>query len=273
MSSLSRSYPHPSFDCGEQIAEALINQTLDRAIGSSYVYSDLSFITLMYVVGQVVMVHGLVSPQDLSSSCASYQATGVRRQCYFEAFVRTRIFAPLGMTESGYLPAFDRWGDCAPAENGTTVHPLCFQGQVSDGNAYVLGGIAGHAGVFSHVRDLSLFMHDLMFTNSLLLPSTVSLFTRQYNHSQSSRALGWNTNDPTVDDEGWNLSCGTMSSQTYMHTGYTGTMLCLDPTLKYYVALLTNRVYPTDAAGSGAIHLVRQMFTTIVRSIMTDQMI
>jgi len=88
------------------------------------------------------------------------------------------------------------------------------------------------------------------------------------NHSQSSRALGWNTNDPNAFDQGWDLSCGTMSARTFMHTGYTGTMVCMDPELGYYVVLLTNRVYPTDAAGSGQIHLIRQNFTTKVREVL-----
>merc|ERR1712137_1020844 len=55
------------------------------------------------------------------------------------------------------------------------------------------------------------------------LNTTASYFTTEYNHTQSCRALGWSTNDPTVTDEGWNLSCGNLSSKTWTHIGYTGT--------------------------------------------------
>lgn len=97
------------------------------------------------------------------------------------------------------------------------------QGQVSDGNAYALGGIAGHAGLFSNVRDLSVLMHGWMWAtpnDSWLNSTTASLWIKEYNHSQSSRALGWNTNDPNAPDQGWGLSCGRLSSKTFMHLGY-----------------------------------------------------
>lgn len=256
-----------SFECGKKIFQGLLAQPTVRPVNVQYVYSDLSFITLMYVVGTVVMNQKLVPESALLPACSGGEH-GVLLQCYYEAFVRTKVFFPLEMHDTQFLPSQSLWGNCAPAENRTAMLDKCFQGQVSDGNAYVMGGIAGHAGLFSHVQDLALFMHDIMFANTLLNATTVQLFAKEHNHSQSSRALGWNTNDPDAPDQGWGLSCGTMSAQTFMHTGYTGTMICLDPVLKYYVVLLTNRVYPTDAAGSGQIHLIRQNFTTKVREVM-----
>ena len=87
----------------------------------------------------------------------------------------------------------------------------------------MLGGIAGHAGLFSTVSDLSILMNELMFDNVLFNQSTVKLFIKQYNHKQSSRALGWNTNDITAQpDGGWDESCGTLSKETFTHVGYTG---------------------------------------------------
>jgi CubicO group peptidase (beta-lactamase class C family) len=257
-----------SFDCGGKIFAGLLATPTVRPVNVQYVYSDLSFITLMYVVGQVVMSQSLVPATALLPACGSSTEKGTLLQCYYEAFVRTKVFFPLEMHDTQFLPSQALWGNCAPAENRTSMLEVCFQGQVSDGNAYVLGGIAGHAGLFTHVQDLSLFMHDVMFTNRLLNATTVRLFSTEYNHTQSSRALGWNTNDPDAYDQGWDLSCGTMSARTFMHTGYTGTMVCMDPELGYYVVLLTNRVYPTDAAGSGQIHLIRQNFTTKVREVL-----
>jgi len=86
----------------------------------------------------------------------------------------------------------------------------------------------------------------------------------EYNNSQSSRALGWNTNDPTVFDEGWDLSCGAMSPFTFTHTGYTGTQICGDPQNQFFTVLLTNRVYPTDAPGTAKIRATRQAFNSAV---------
>lgn len=87
-----------------------------------------------------------------------------------------------------------------------------------------MGGIAGHAGLFSRADEVLRLMELWMFPNKypgvFLNTTTTSLFTKEYNHSQSSRALGWNTNDPTVFDEGWDQSCGTLSSTTYMHLGW-----------------------------------------------------
>jgi len=123
------------------------------------------------------------------------------------------------------------------------------QGTVSDGNAFAMGGIAGHAGIFSNVDDLYVLMNRYMFASPddpILNSTTTDFFTKEYNHSQSSRALGWNTNDPTVFDYGWGLLCGNMSANTFMHVGYTGTELCGDKDRGLITILLTNRVYPTD---------------------------
>lgn len=126
------------------------------------------------------------------------------------------------MVHTGFLPALDKWPSCAPTENDTDYRHEVMQGQVHDENSYALGGIAGHAGVFSTAPDLFILMNRLMFAqenDDYLNKTTVKLFTTEYNHTQSSRALGWNTNDPTVYDEGWNLTCGSMSAETFMHLG------------------------------------------------------
>eukprot|EP01092_Planopodium_desertum_P015796 TRINITY_DN852_c0_g3_i1.p1 TRINITY_DN852_c0_g3~~TRINITY_DN852_c0_g3_i1.p1 ORF type:complete len:132 (-),score=5.66 TRINITY_DN852_c0_g3_i1:529-924(-) len=98
--------------------------------------------------------------------------------------------------------------------------------------------------------------------SKILNSTTTTFFTTEYNHSQSSRALGWNTNDPTVFDQGWNNSCGNLSAQTFMHLGFTGTEMCADPVNKIITILLTNRVYPNDS--NTKIQLVRQLFNQAV---------
>ncbi len=88
----------------------------------------------------------------------------------------------------------------------------------------------------------------------------MGLFSTEFNHSQSSRALGWNTNDPGAPDYGWNLSCGGLSARTFMHTGYSGTEVCIDPVSRMFTVLLTNRVYPNDPKVS--IAAARREFNT-----------
>lgn len=97
------------------------------------------------------------------------------------------------------------------------------QGQVSDQNAYALGGIAGHAGLFSTARELFTLLHTLLFASStdpFVNATTVTKFTTVYNVTQSSRALGWDTNNYAISDY---LGCGNLSSTSWTHTGYTGT--------------------------------------------------
>lgn len=229
-------------------------------------------ITLMFAVGRVVIDNSLVSTEDLIPRCRNKQlGEGARMQCAYEAFVRTQVFEPLGMNDTGFLPMGDRRGLCAPTgvpaiENVSTI----LQGRVEDGNAFNLGGISGHAGVFSTAPDVAKLMNMYMFARGsagdLLSADTKALFTREYNHSQSSRALGWNTNDPAVPDEGWDLTCGNLSAKTYMHIGYTGTMICADPERNIFTILLTNRVYPTSK--NPKIGQVRRDFNNAVVDIL-----
>jgi len=246
-----------------------MNQTLANPVGSTYVYSDLSMITLMYVVGTLALDLGYINTNDLLPQCVGQTAHGVMEQCYYEAYVRKYVFLPLGMKNTMFLPPKNLWANCAPTENDTSYLNRVIQGQVSDGNSYALGGIAGHAGLFSNLMDMSILMRRLMFAaesdDVFLNRTTVQFFITEFNHSQSSRALGWNTNDPTVFDYGWNQTCGEMSAKTFTHTGYTGTQLCGDPTRKLITILLTNRVYPTDT--NNQIRQVRKDFNTAVVNI------
>ena len=143
-----------------------------------------------------------------------------------------------------------------------------------------MGGISGHAGVFSTVRDMSQLAANLLaaVTESseyeghfLLNTSTVRLFSTLYNSSQSSRALGWDTNSYSVTDYGYSNSCGTLSEQTFMHIGYTGTCICIDPLNQVWSVVLTNRVYNcqgqscTDPDSSTNTKAVYNKFNSILR--------
>jgi len=258
-------HPQENFSCRKKIYESLLNQTLQNPVGSIYIYSDLSMITLMYVVGSLAKSLGYIHSSDLIKNCPQTEHPSIY-QCYYEAYVRIYILEPLKMKQTGFLQLQSDWSSCAPCENDTYYLHRVIQGQVSDGNAYALGGIAGHAGIFSNVVDLYTLMNRLMFSSPtddiFLNTTTVKFFTTEYNHTQSSRALGWNTNDPTVPDYGWDLLCGNMSSITWMHVGFTGTELCGDPQRELITILLTNRVYPT--ATNRKIENLRRKFNSAV---------
>jgi CubicO group peptidase (beta-lactamase class C family) len=273
------SHPEENFSCRAQIYNSLLSQTLENPVGAKYVYSDLSFLTLMWVSGKVVYDnadHYGITPRDLLPNCL-VDVTGdaasapALYQCYYEAFARKRVFEHLQLADTGFLPPASVWGQCAPAENDTVYEKRVIQGQVSDGNAYALGGIAGHAGLFSTATDAFTLAHTILFqqdSGKFLNATTVKLFRTEYNHSQSSRALGWNTNDPTVFDYGWGLSCHSLSAATFMHLGYTGTQICIDPVREVITILLTNRVYPTDK--NIKIQDLRRMYNSAVVNVLNS---
>ncbi len=161
-----------------------------------------------------------------------------------EAFVRERILAPLGMRETLFKPPAELWPRIAPTERdpwrGRLVH-----GEVHDENAFAMGGVAPHAGLFGTAGDLARFA-QMMLNGGVLdgrrivSRETVELFTRKAGIPSSDRALGWDTKSA----EG--SSAGTLfSPRSFGHTGFTGTSMWIDPERQLYVILLTNRVHPT----------------------------
>jgi len=256
-------HPALSFSCQQKVFASLLNQSLATPVGAQYVYSDLSMITLMYVVGNLARSLGYVRSSDLIPGCD--QGTAASDQCYYEAYARLYIFEELGMLNTGFLPAPSAYQLCAPTSNDTTYRHQVAQGTVNDGNSYAMGGIAGHAGLFTNVLDVHTLMNAIMFTPSAvgLSEATVALFIKEYNNTQSSRALGWDTNDPTSNDEGDNCTCATLSSTTFMHTGYTGTLICADPVRHLIALFFTNRVYPV-VTNEKILH-ARQLFNSLVQ--------
>ena len=125
---------------------------------------------------------------------------------------------------------------------------------MQDENAYVLGGVAGHAGLFSTAEDMARFAHVLLLGGSPIVRlETVALFTRRESEPVgTSRALGWDT-PSTPSQSGKYFAPGS-----YGHLGYTGTSLWIDPSRQLSIALLTNRTWP-DCANQ-AIKEVRPKF-------------
>ncbi len=155
-----------------------------------------------------------------------------------DQFVTRRVFTPLGMGHTRFgVP--DGWrARTAPTEVAPPRgYPL--RGEVHDENAFMLGGVAGHAGLFGTAADLAVFAQMLLEGGRLgavriVADSTVALFTRR---TAGRRALGWDTCDGLA-------GCGTqMSPRAFGHTGFTGTSLWIDPERDLFVVLLTNRVH------------------------------
>lgn len=255
-------HPKLSFSCIPKIYESVLRQTLQNPVGAVYVYSDLSMITAAFTFGKLIQQHNLVSASDLLPSCASTLSGHAAYHCYFEAFVRTQLVQKLGMARSGFLLDPSRYPMATPTWNDTTYRHELLQGVVSDENAFASGGYAGHAGFWSTTSDTYLLTKALMFGDSFVRHSTVEMFTKVYNLSQSSRALGWDTNDYTMNTY---RGCATLSPKTYTHLGYTGTETCNDPERKLITILLTNRVYPGKTNSMDLIHALRQSFNTAVQ--------
>jgi CubicO group peptidase (beta-lactamase class C family) len=163
-----------------------------------------------------------------------------------DVFLQERIFGPLGMTDTYFRPPAQLRGRIAPTEvTPPRGYPL--RGEVHDENAYALGGVAGHAGLFSTAADLSIYAQMMLNGGSyngvrVLADSTVRLFTRR---AAGTRALGWDTCNAGGSGSG---SCGVMMGEAaYGHTGFTGTSLWIDPERDMFVVLLANRVHAARA--------------------------
>src|SRR5690349_630274 len=154
------------------------------------------------------------------------------------------IFEPLGMTNTMYLPPKKIWPTIAPTEFDKQYRHRQIQGEVHDENAAAIGGVSGHAGVFSTAPDLAAFCQ--MYLNGgvyahqrILRRATVAQFTTPQQLSGGTRTLGWAVPTPG------GLSGNYFSAHSYGHTGFTGTSIWIDPDRQLFVVFLTNRVHPT----------------------------
>jgi len=187
--------------------------------GSRSVYSDFGMILLGEVLSRVAG-----EPLDV--------------------FVRHRVFEPLAMRDTMYLPPAELLPRIAPTEDDPW-RGLVVRGEVHDENTAAMGGVAPHAGLFGTAGDLARFARMLMNggvleEHRIVSRETVELFTRRAGIPGSDRALGWDTKSA----EG--SSAGTLfSPRSFGHTGFTGTSLWIDPEREVFVILLTNRVHPT----------------------------
>lgn len=193
--------------------------------GTTYVYSDVSMMATQEVIEAV---------------------TGKT----LDAVVRDQITAPLGMHDTMYNPPKSLWPRVAATEYQPWTGRTMIQGTVHDENAYCLGGVAGHAGVFSTAHDIAVLAQTILNGGSygtarIMSPDYVRLLMTNYNQKfpGDSHGLGYEL------DQRWYMD-GLSSPVTMGHTGYTGTSIVIDPLSHSFVILLTNRVHPTRDWGS-----------------------
>ncbi|MGQ0713343.1 MAG: serine hydrolase domain-containing protein [Gemmatimonadaceae bacterium] len=160
-----------------------------------------------------------------------------------DVYLARHVTGPLGMTSTMYRPDASLRGRIAPTEYDPWRQRL-IRGDVHDENAYMLGGVSGHAGLFSTAADLARFARMMLNGGILdgariLRPQTIAQFTAVQDPGLSHRALGWET------PSGRNSAGARMSARAFGHTGFTGTSLWMDPEQGAFVLLLSNRVNPS----------------------------
>ena len=209
--------------------------------GTAFRYSDINFI----VLGEVVQ---RVSKTPL------------------EKFVASEVYAPLKMVNTGYLPPQEKLALIAPTEvvNGTP-----FRGVVHDPTARKMGGVAGHAGLFTTAADLARYARMLLNLGELegvrvFKPETVKLMTsvQTPDAADTRRGLGWDIDSSYSGPRGEIFPVGS-----YGHTGWTGTSLWIDPFSKTFIIFLSNRNHPDE---SGSVVPLRRLLGSLAAQSVPD---
>lgn len=208
--------------------------------GTKFIYSDVGFI----ILGELV--------ERLSG-------------WNVHEFSQRFIFQPLGMRETGYLPDATLQARAAPTEQR---EGRWIRGEVHDPRAFRLGGVAGHAGLFSTASDLAVYAQMLLNQGEyqgvrVLQPHTVSLMTQPQDvPGGSRRALGWDVRS------GYSINRGDLfSARAFGHGGFTGTVMWIDPELDLFFLFLSNRVHPD---GKGLVNPLAGRIGTVIAAAVVD---
>jgi uncharacterized protein YbbC (DUF1343 family)/CubicO group peptidase (beta-lactamase class C family) len=242
----------------DQVIKRLIQEPLRNPPGAKFVYSDINYIALGEVVHRV---SGL--PLD--------------------EFARQNIFLPLGMRDTGFRPNANLRGRIAPTEqrrgqlsylgdkpqDSEVDADKWLRGEVHDPTSYRMGGVAGHAGLFSTADDLAIYCQMILNGGEykgvrILAPLTVAEMTRPRLVSDTgwTRGLGWDINSSFSTNRGDLFPLGSFG-----HTGFTGTSFWIDPASQMFVVFLSNRVHPD---GKGDVAALRGRVASIAGGAVTD---
>jgi CubicO group peptidase (beta-lactamase class C family) len=222
----------------DALSQALLKLPLEAAPGTRAEYSDPGFMLLG-------------------------KALEARMKEPFAAWVHREVLRPLGMTATGFLPPPADRSSIPPTEEDTWFRHRRIQGEVQDENAWLLNGVAGHAGLFSNIPDLLRFGEAILAANErdgktpLFEPATVRQFAQKQGPAGSSWALGWDT------PSGESMSGHRFSAHTIGHLAFSGCSLWIDLEDRVAVALLTNRTWPDRR--SQPIRKARPAFHDAVR--------
>ncbi|HXI25005.1 MAG TPA: exo-beta-N-acetylmuramidase NamZ domain-containing protein [Pyrinomonadaceae bacterium] len=254
----------PDFDLRErwtgydEAIKHLYREPLRTPPGMRFVYSDINYIALGEVVHRV---SGLM----------------------LDEFARRNVFAPLGMRDTGFNPNSSLRARIAPTEkrrgqmnylgdsgaNAGAEGEQWLRGQVHDPTSFRMGGVAGHAGLFSTANDLAIFCQMLLNGGvyngvRILSPMTIATMTRPRAVSETgaARGLGWDLATTFSSNKGDLFPLGSFG-----HTGFTGTSIWIDPAGDSFVIFLSNRVHPD---GKGDVGPLRGRVASIVASSITD---
>lgn len=213
--------------------QAIAAHGLQYAPGTAFQYSDTGFIVLAELVHRV-------SGQPL------------------DQFTRARFWTPLGMKQTAFAPPATWRARIAPTE---AIASGLLRGVVHDGNARLLGGVTGHAGLFSTADDLARFCrmivgHGALDGRRVLKAETVQAMLTPHVIGETTRGLGWDMSSSYSRVLGSFFPPGSVG-----HTGYTGTSIWLDPPSGVYAILLTNRVHPD---GKGKVADLRRRTSAVV---------
>jgi CubicO group peptidase (beta-lactamase class C family) len=234
---------HREFRGREEYLRAIAARPLKAPPGTETIYSDWDMVLL-----QLVIEHITGQPLDV--------------------FASERIFQPLGFRETMFRP------DTTNAELRRRIAPTAVDstrggllwGVVHDGNAWALGGVSGHAGLFSSARDLASFAQMMLNGGTydgvrLLRPATIARWTAPQS-AGSSRALGWDT--PATESSAGDY----FSPRSFGHTGFTGPYMWIDPERDLFIVLVTNRV---NSRGESQLHTpVRRAISDVVQAAVVD---
>jgi len=227
-----------------KVTEVISQSDLIFDPGDSTVYSDMNLILLGIIVEKL----GQSTLGDLSQKL---------------------IFQPLGMSSTQFNPAGNIPEQIAPTEFDKHYRHRQIQGEVHDENASFMGGVAGHAGLFSNIEDLGkiaqMYLSNGYYNGyKIFRQGTICKFTeKQIVDRNSMRALGWDK--PNYTDRNFGKY---FSSEAFCHTGFTGTSIVIDPKFDVIIILLTNRVYPTRD-NLGITEFRKAFHDTIMQSVLT----
>lgn len=243
-------HPWTGYDAAIELAK---DEVLTSAPGDTFVYSDINF----FLLGDIV---ARVTGQSL------------------DAYLKARVFGPLGMSDTGFnppkalLPRIAPTERCADQDAWPCKRPDAapLRGVVHDPTARRMGGIAGHAGLFSTAHDLQRFARMLLGkgrlgTTRVLSAATVDAMTRPQSPAGMTavRGLGWDIDTTFSSNRGDLFPVGT----SYGHTGFTGTSLWIDPASNAYVIFLSSRLHPD---GVGDVGVLRSRIATVAAAALTS---